>query len=68
MTRRGRCGEALDMEVVRFAVQFPAEGPSRSVCRMASPEFGCAAWVATAQTEMVASRDVFSNTSAWDAG
>jgi ComF family protein len=33
------CGEALDMEGVRFAGQFPAEGLLCSHCRMAPPEF-----------------------------
>jgi len=39
MTLCGRCGEALDMEGVRFAGQFPAEGLLCSPCRMAPPEF-----------------------------
>ena len=34
-----RCGEALDMEGVRYAGQFPAEGLLCSPCRMAPPEF-----------------------------
>lgn len=34
-----RCGEALDMEGVRFAGQFPAEGLLCAPCRMAAPEF-----------------------------
>jgi ComF family protein len=33
------CGEALDMEGVRFAGQFPAEGLLCAPCRMAAPEF-----------------------------
>ncbi|MEO6982092.1 MAG: ComF family protein [Edaphobacter sp.] len=33
------CGEALDMEGVRFAGQFPAEGLMCSPCRMVAPEF-----------------------------
>jgi ComF family protein len=39
MTLCGRCGEALDMEGVRFAGQFPVEGLLCSLCRMAPPEF-----------------------------
>ncbi|WP_348267315.1 ComF family protein [Edaphobacter paludis] len=35
----GRCGEALDLEGVRFAGQFPAEGLLCSPCRMVPPEF-----------------------------
>ena len=35
----GRCGEALDMEGVRYAGQFPAEGLVCSTCRMVPPEF-----------------------------
>jgi ComF family protein len=35
----GRCGEALDMEGVRFAGQFPAEGLLCAPCRMVVPEF-----------------------------
>jgi ComF family protein len=38
MTLCGRCGEALDMEGVRFAGQF-SEGLLCSPCRMAPPEF-----------------------------
>jgi ComF family protein len=34
-----RCGEALDLEGVRFAGQFPAEGLLCAPCRMAAPEF-----------------------------
>lgn len=34
-----RCGEALDVDGVRFAGQFPAEGLLCSPCRMAPPEF-----------------------------
>ncbi len=33
------CGEALDMESVRFAGQFPAEGLVCAPCRIAPPEF-----------------------------
>lgn len=33
------CGEALDMEGVRYAGQFPVEGLLCSPCRMAPPEF-----------------------------
>ena len=39
MTLCVRCGEALDMEGVRFAGQFPVEGLLCSPCRMAPPEF-----------------------------
>jgi len=35
----GRCGEMLDLEGVRFAGQFPAEGLLCAPCRMAAPEF-----------------------------
>jgi ComF family protein len=35
----GRCGEALDLEGVRFAGQFPAEGLLCSPCRIVAPEF-----------------------------
>jgi ComF family protein len=34
-----RCGEALDMDGVRFAGQFPAEGLLCSPCRLAPPDF-----------------------------
>ncbi|MDW5264853.1 MULTISPECIES: ComF family protein [Acidobacteriaceae] len=34
-----QCGEALDLEGVRFAGQFPAEGLLCSPCRMVAPEF-----------------------------
>jgi ComF family protein len=34
-----RCGEMLDMEGVRYAGQFPAEGLVCSSCRMAEPDF-----------------------------
>jgi ComF family protein len=34
-----RCGEALDVDGVRFAGQFPAEGLLCGPCRMAPPEF-----------------------------
>jgi len=50
-----RCGEALDLEGVRFAGQFPAEGLLCAPCRMVAPEFeravaygvyqdGCGRW------------------------
>ena len=39
MTLCRRCGEALDMEGVRYAGQFPVEGLLCSFCRMAPPEF-----------------------------
>jgi ComF family protein len=39
MTLCRRCGEALDMEGVRFAGQFPVEGLVCSACRMVPPEF-----------------------------
>jgi len=34
-----RCGEMLDMEGVRYAGQFPAEGLVCSPCRMVEPDF-----------------------------
>ena len=34
-----RCGEALEMESVRFAEQFPVEGLLCAPCRMAPPAF-----------------------------
>jgi ComF family protein len=39
MTLCVRCGEALDMEGVRYAGQFPVEGLVCSPCRMVPPEF-----------------------------
>ena len=39
MTLCSRCGEALDMEGVRYAGQFPVEGLLCSPCRMVAPEF-----------------------------
>jgi ComF family protein len=39
MTLCRRCGEALDMESVRFAGQFPVEGLLCAPCRMVPPEF-----------------------------
>lgn len=35
----GVCGEALDLEGVRFAGQFPTEGLLCAPCRMVAPEF-----------------------------
>lgn len=51
MTLCARCGEALDMEGVRFAGQFPTEGLLCSPCRMAPPEFERAVAYATYQDE-----------------
>ena len=39
MTLCRRCGEALDMEGVRYAGQFPVEGLLCGPCRMVPPEF-----------------------------
>ena len=39
LTLCGQCGEALDMEGVRYAGQFPVEGLLCSRCRMVPPEF-----------------------------
>src|ERR1700733_2452752 len=47
-----RCGEALDMEGVRFAGQFPVEGLVCSPCRMAPPEFERAVAYAVYQDEL----------------
>jgi ComF family protein len=47
-----RCGEALDMEGVRFAGQFPVEGLLCSPCRMAPPEFERAVAYAVYQDEL----------------
>jgi ComF family protein len=52
MTLCVRCGEALDMEGVRFAGQFPAEGLVCSPCRMAPPEFERAVAYAVYQDEL----------------
>jgi ComF family protein len=52
MTLCGRCGEALDMEGVRFAGQFPVEGLLCSPCRMAPPEFERAVAYAVYQDEL----------------
>jgi ComF family protein len=52
MTLCVRCGEALDMEGVRFAGQFPAEGLVCSPCRMAPPEFERAVSYAVYQDEL----------------
>jgi ComF family protein len=52
MTLCVRCGEALDMEGVRFAGQFPVEGLVCSPCRMAPPEFERAVAYAVYQDEM----------------
>ena len=41
MTLCGRCGQAPDMEGLRFAGQFPVEGLLCSTCRMAPPDFEC---------------------------
>jgi predicted amidophosphoribosyltransferase len=47
-----RCGEALDMEGVRYAGQFPAEGLLCSPCRMAPPEFERAVAYAAYEDEL----------------
>jgi ComF family protein len=52
MTLCRRCGEALDMEGVRFAGQFPVEGLLCSPCRMAPPEFERAVAYAVYQDEL----------------
>lgn len=52
MTLCGRCGEALDMEGVRFAGQFPVEGLLCSPCRMAPPEFDRAVSYAAYEDEL----------------
>jgi ComF family protein len=46
------CGEALDMEGVRFAGQFPAEGLLCAPCRLAPPEFGRAVACAVYEDEL----------------
>jgi ComF family protein len=46
------CGEALDMEGVRFAGQFPVEGLLCSPCRMAPPEFERAVAYAVYEDEL----------------
>ena len=52
MTLCRRCGEALDMEGVRFAGQFPVEGLLCSPCRMAPPEFERAVAYAAYEDEL----------------
>jgi len=52
MTLCVRCGEALDMEGVRFAGQFPVEGLVCSPCRMVPPEFERAVAYAVYQDEL----------------
>lgn len=52
MTLCGRCGEALDMEGVRFAGQFPVEGLLCAPCRMVPPEFERAVAYAVYQDEL----------------
>ena len=46
------CGEALDMEGVRFAGQFPAEGLLCAPCRMVRPEFERAVAYAVYEDEL----------------
>jgi predicted amidophosphoribosyltransferase len=46
------CGEALDMEGVRFAGQFPVEGLLCSPCRMVPPEFERATAYAVYEDEL----------------
>jgi ComF family protein len=52
MTLCKRCGEALDMESVRFAGQFPVEGLLCAPCRMAPPEFERAVAYAVYEDEL----------------
>ncbi len=52
MTLCRRCGEALDMEGVRFAAQFPAEGLLCAPCRMVPPAFEKAMAYAVYQDEL----------------
>jgi ComF family protein len=52
MTLCWRCGEALDMEGVRFAGQFPVEGLLCSPCRMVPPEFERAVAYAVYEDEL----------------
>ena len=46
------CGEALDMEGVRFAGQFPAEGLLCAPCRLAPPDFERAVAYAAYEDEL----------------
>jgi ComF family protein len=52
VTLCGRCGEALDMEGVRYAGQFPVEGLLCSSCRMVPPEFERAVAYAVYEDEL----------------
>jgi ComF family protein len=52
MSLCGRCGEALDMEGVRFAGQFPVEGLLCSPCRMVPPAFERAVAYAVYEDEL----------------
>ena len=52
MTLCRQCGEALDMEGVRFAGQFPVEGLLCSRCRMAPPGFERAVAYAVYEDEL----------------
>jgi ComF family protein len=52
MTLCGCCGEALDMEGVRYAGQFPVEGLLCSSCRMVPPEFERAVAYAVYQDQL----------------
>jgi ComF family protein len=52
MTLCRRCGEALDMEGVRYAGQFPVEGLLCAPCRMAPPEFERAVAYAAYEDEL----------------
>ena len=52
MTLCVHCGEALDMEGVRFAGQFPVEGLLCSPCRIVPPEFERAVAYAVYQDEL----------------
>jgi ComF family protein len=52
MTLCGCCGEALDMEGIRYAGQFPVEGLLCSSCRMSTPEFERAVAYAVYQDQL----------------
>lgn len=46
------CGEALDMDDVRYAGQYPAEGLLCAPCRLAAPPFECASAYTVYQDEV----------------
>ena len=52
MTLCGRCGEALAMESVRFAGQFPIEGLLCGPCRLSPPQFERAVAYAVYQEQL----------------